>query len=218
MANYQQRVSDTFNERMRLIRFRRRKESTRFRDEFRIVPRWLVWTIFVLFIIAQAGLLIANFGFHAPFGTGGPLDGAPDEIKNSQVLTALVMAGMLTAAAIPLAAFLFFLGYIYRDAKRRGMNAQLWTLLVLILSPAWLATGFVIYFMVREPLPYNCPQCAAVVGPRFNFCPNCKNNLQPYCPQCKREVLETDKFCPNCANELAAPPAAETPGRIDAGG
>ena len=36
-----------------------------------------------------------------------------------------------------LSLFLFILGYVYRDAKRRGMNPALWTILVLILSPGY---------------------------------------------------------------------------------
>src|SRR4029077_12237141 len=64
--------------------------------------------------------------------------------------------------------------------------------------------GFILYFQVREPLPYPCPRCSTMVGARFNFCPNCKCNLHPSCPNCKREVAETDKFCPYCAQDLTA--------------
>jgi RNA polymerase subunit RPABC4/transcription elongation factor Spt4 len=114
--------------------------------------------------------------------------------------------------ALPLAAFLFLLGYVFRDAQRRGMRAGLWLLLILVLSPAYLAIGFLLYFFMREPLPYACPQCGTTVGPRFNFCPNCKNNLHPACPQCKQEVAETDKYCPNCSCELKnSVPASTSP-------
>src|SRR5260370_31529614 len=44
---------NSFNERMRLIRFRRKKENLRFWNEFKLVPGWLVWTVVVLFLIAQ---------------------------------------------------------------------------------------------------------------------------------------------------------------------
>ena len=56
--------------------------------------------------------------------------------------------------------------------------------------------------LVREPLPYNCPQCSAVVSARFNYCPACKFNLRPACSNCRREVRLTDRFCPHCAQEL----------------
>src|SRR5262249_10534931 len=93
-------------------------------------------------------------------------------------------------------------GYVYRDARRRGMNAVLWTLLVIILLPAWLLLGFVIYFLVREPLPYHCTQCGAMVSARFNYCPNCKYHLRPACSHCQREVGEFDPYCPHCGNDI----------------
>jgi hypothetical protein len=120
------------------------------------------------------------------------------------VLQSLALAGISTGVALALASWIFLVAYVNRDAKRRGMSAGLWTLLVVVLSPAYLLVGFIIYFLMREPLPYNCPQCGTTVGPRFNYCPSCKCNLHPACPQCKREVVETDKYCPYCAQELAA--------------
>jgi hypothetical protein len=115
----------------------------------------------------------------------------------------LAVAGLVTAASIPIAAFLFLVAYINRDAARRGMNSTLWTVLVLILMPAYFVTGFIIYFLLREPLPYNCPQCNAVVSARYNYCPGCKFNLRPACPACRREVRLDDRYCPHCAQELA---------------
>jgi hypothetical protein len=91
------------------------------------------------------------------------------------------------------------------------MNSALWTLFVLLMLPTSVGIiGLIIYLLVREPLPYPCPRCDKPVGPRFNFCPNCKCNLFPCCPNCKREIAETDKFCPYCAAELkpAEPPEA----------
>jgi hypothetical protein len=107
------------------------------------------------------------------------------------------------------ASLIFMIAYVNRDAARRGMNSALWTLLAIVFLPAWLFIGFVIYFLVREPLPYPCPQCNSAVSARFNFCPNCKCNLHPACPQCKNEVGELDKFCPHCGNDLKAPAQLE---------
>jgi RNA polymerase subunit RPABC4/transcription elongation factor Spt4 len=82
------------------------------------------------------------------------------------------------------------------------MNSAMWTLLVLIFIPNTFILGFVIYLLMREPLPYPCPQCSNTVGARFNFCPNCKCNLHPSCSQCKHEIAESDKFCPLCGNDV----------------
>jgi hypothetical protein len=197
-------VSSTFSEKLRRIRFRRTREKTRFRDELRIIPKWLIVMVIVLFIATQAGFLIANVVFHALSDPPGQIFPYPTH----PALSLISVASLITAASIPLAALLLGFGYVNRDAKRRGMNSALWTILVVVLSQS-LALGFFIYFLMREPLPYNCPQCGATVGARFNYCPNCKCNLQPTCPQCKREVGETDKFCPYCACEL-------TPGTVAA--
>jgi Double zinc ribbon len=199
-------ANSTFSEKLRRIRFRRTREKTRFRDELRIIPKWLIVMVIVLFIGSQAGFLIANVVFHALSDPPGQIFPYPTH----PALSVLSIAGLITAASIPLAALFLAFGYVNRDAKRRGMNSALWTILVVVLSPGWLALGFFIYFLMREPLPYNCPQCGATVGARFNYCPNCKCNLRPSCPQCKREVGETDKFCPYCACELT--PGAIAPG------
>ena len=195
-----QGVSSAWNERMRMIRLRRKKERPRFREELRIVPRWLKILCLVLYLLALGvAVTIVNV---AP-------DARLPEFRDNPAAATLAMIGMVTGIAIAFSAFLFVLGYVYRDARRRNMNAPLWTLLVLVLAPSSLIIGLVIYLLVREPLPYPCPRCGALVGPRFNFCSNCKCNLHPSCPSCKQEIVETDRFCPNCAYELN--PGRETP-------
>lgn len=202
MSDYQQKVSGSFNERMRLIRLRRKKENLRFWEEFRIVPRGLIWTIVFLFVVAQTIAFLVNrwYFIHDPRNVFAP------DVRDVPVLSYLALAGVVTLVALVTASFSFLIGYVNRDSKRRGMNSALWTLLVIVLLPAWTFIGFLIYFLMREPMPYDCPQCGKSVGARFNFCPNCKCNLHPSCPNCKHEVVETDKFCPYCAQDLAAHP------------
>jgi hypothetical protein len=212
MSDYSQKVSSSLNERMRLIRVRRKKENLRFWDEFRIIPRWVIALVIVLFFIAQGIALAVNLT--AP-GRGDQI--FPPELQNNPALASLALAGIISLISIFFAAFIFLTAYVNRDAARRGMNSFLWTVLILIFLPTWGLIGLVIYFLMREPLPYPCPQCGTSVSARFNFCPNCKCNLQPSCPQCKREVAELDKFCPYCGNDLtpgAAPgltPQASNP-------
>jgi hypothetical protein len=197
MSDYQQKVSGPLNERMRLIRLRRKKEKLYFWQEFRIVPKGLIWIVIALFFVAQ---VIAYSVNHWNFVHYGEI--VPPELHDDPTLAYLAIAGIVTGASLFMSIFIFLIGYVNRDAKRRGMNSTLWTLLVIVLLPAWTFVGFLIYFLMREPLPYDCPQCGKAVGARFNFCPNCKCNLHPSCPNCKREVVETDKFCPYCAQEL----------------
>jgi hypothetical protein len=208
MSDYQQKVSGSFNERMRLIRLRRKKENLHFWSEFKLVPTWLRWTVALLFVVAQAAALLVNL-----HGLPSHDDIFPPNLKYDPVLASLALAGIITVVSVFMASIIFLIAYVNRDSKRREMNAAMWTLLVILLLPAWGFIGFVIYFLMREPLPYPCPQCGKSVGARFNFCPNCKCNLHPSCPNCKREVVETDKFCPYCAYELgtAVPSTAEAP-------
>ena len=204
MADYSQKVTSSFNERMRLMRVRRKRERIRFWDEFRIIPRWVIGLVTVLFLIAQGIALLVNLS--AP-ERGDQI--FPPELQNHPVLASLALAGIITLVSIFFATFIFMTAYVNRDASRRGMNAALWTILILIFLPTWGLIGLVIYFLVREPLPYPCPQCSASVSARFNFCPNCKCNLQPSCPQCKREVAELDKFCPFCGTDLGPSASGE---------
>lgn len=205
MADYQQKVTGSFNERMRLIKLRRKKENLRFWGEFRIIPKGLIWTVVALFLIAQGIAFVVNHWNATNYG-----EIFPYELHDTPLLADLALAGIVTLMSLFMATFIFLIAYVNRDAKRRGMNSALWTLLVLILFPSSIFLGFLIYFLMREPLPYPCPQCSTLVGARFNFCPNCKCNLHPSCPNCKREVVETDKYCPYCAHELGASASPES--------
>src|SRR6266852_4691625 len=177
--NGTEQVSGAWNERMRLIRLRRKKEKSRFVDEFRLVPRWLIALVVVVFVVAQVVAVFVNLSLLA---TGGET-WAP-ELRNNPVASTAGLTGIITLGSAFMAAYIFLIAYVNRDAKRRGMMSGLWTLLVLILSWPFMAIGFIIYFLMREPLPYPCPQC-------------------------KREVVESDKFCPYCGNDLKTSVGAE---------
>jgi hypothetical protein len=131
------------------------------------------------------------------------------EIDNDPGAAGAALFGIITAVSLVFAVIVFLTAYVNKDAKRRGMHSALWTFLIIVLMPGYLILGFIIYLLMREPLPYNCPQCGTTVGARFNFCPNCKCNLHPACPQCKREVAETDKFCAFCGQDLQPVAPAE---------
>jgi ABC-type Fe3+ transport system permease subunit len=207
MADETQSIKDSINEKMRLIRFRRRRENLRFWNEFKLVPRWLVWTMAVVFLIAQViGQTVLHFQLLNHQEVFGP------ELDRDPAAAGAALFAIITGASLLFAIVVFMIGYVNQDAKRRGMSSALWTFLVIVLLPSSLVVGFVIYFLMREPLPYQCPQCSTTVGARFNFCPNCKCNLHPLCPNCKREVGEADKYCAYCGQELTAKiPARELP-------
>ena len=98
--------------------------------------------------------------------------------------------------------------YVYRDAKRRGMNAMAWTLIAVV-APALI--GFIIYLLVRGNSPdLQCPQCAEPVTEQYVICPHCGAKLRPACPNCSFPVEVDWKVCPKCATPLEGmemPPA-----------
>jgi hypothetical protein len=195
--------STSWRERSRLIRFRRRKEHLKFSEELKLIPHTLINIMIVVLVLAQAVTLTLCYN-NIPDGEKWP---PVEALGRNMGMTAV--AGIVLAIWIPLACIVFLTGYVYVDAKRREMNAAVWVFLVLVMLPAWIGIGFVLYFIAREPLPYHCPRCGATVTARFNYCPGCKYCLHPVCGHCQREVGEMDKFCPHCGATLGGPSAPE---------
>jgi Double zinc ribbon/Phospholipase_D-nuclease N-terminal len=180
-------------EKMRAINYRMTREKFRFRDELRLIPRWLVGLVLVLFVVAPViSQVVINVGERL----------WPDW---TPTLNGLALAGIVTGVSLVLAVVILLIAYVNRDAQRRGMRVTLWTLLVIFIPDG---IGFILYFLLREPVQFNCPQCGTAVSARFNFCPSCKYNLRPACPQCGREVHAEDRYCPQCAYDLTAGPNA----------
>jgi len=101
-----------WNERMRLIRFRRKHERTRFREELRIIPKWLVWTciaLYVLALIIGLSVNLHNFGTH---------DGVfpDDSLRNQPFLSCLGLGGVITAVAFVFSVLFLELGFVHLDA------------------------------------------------------------------------------------------------------
>lgn len=94
-----------------------------------------------------------------------------------------------------------FIGiYVYRDAKMRGMEAALWTLLA-VLIPGFI--GFIIYLVVRIKYSrYCCAQCGAIVEESYTVCPQCGVNLHAACPSCGQTVYSNWNVCAHCGASL----------------
>ncbi len=159
------------------------QERARVSEEFKLIPWWAI--ILALAILACFVTLLPVYGFRHPTGPRPPLP--------VRYLIAVVAGSVLAFAML-------MVGYVNRDAKRRGMNVALWTLLCFLPN----AIGFILYFLLRHPLQINCPQCGTTLRQNFNFCPQCKYNLHPACPQCQHALEPGDKYCPYCAHELAS--------------
>ena len=151
------------------------------RQEMRVIPGWAYALALAVFI----GLQLLFHGFIWP-----------NEDNPPGVAFAVLLP--LFIGLIP--AFLALLvGYVNRDAGRRGMSRLLWTLIVIFVPNG---IGFILYFVLRNPVQAACPKCGTVVDPRVNYCPRCRHNFRPTCPQCKSAVRPGDAFCANCGSAL----------------
>ena len=91
--------------------------------------------------------------------------------------------------------------YVYQDARRRGMNALLWTL-VAVAAPALI--GLIVYLLIRGNYSdLRCPKCDTLVKEQFVVCPKCGTKLRLSCPNCAMPVELDWKVCPKCTQPLA---------------
>jgi uncharacterized Zn-finger protein len=91
--------------------------------------------------------------------------------------------------------------YVYQDARRRGMNALLWTL-VAVAAPALI--GLIVYLLIRGNYSdLRCPKCDTLVKEQFVVCPKCGTKLRLSCPNCAMPVEPDWKVCPKCTQPLA---------------
>jgi RNA polymerase subunit RPABC4/transcription elongation factor Spt4 len=148
--------------------------------EIKIVPWWAWMLAVIAFVAAQ---IVFN-------GVMGRHPGAPPAWGRA-------VLGLL--AGIGGGCLLLLIGYINRDAKRRGMSPVLWTIMAVIIPNA---LGIILFFLLRQPLGIACPHCGNAVQAGFNFCPRCSYKLSPNCPQCQRLVGVNDVYCPYCGSSL----------------
>lgn len=152
-------------------------------SELKIVPGW-AWVLAGVCFIAAQWFFNIPLAHHAspPPAWARPLLG--------------LLAGVVGGC------YLLLIGYINRDAKRRGMSPVLWTIMAILIPNA---LGIILYFLLRQPLRGTCPQCGFAIQSGFNFCPRCSYKLSPSCPQCQRVVSLNDVYCPYCGTSLPNP-------------
>jgi hypothetical protein len=152
-----------------------------FLDELRIIPR-IVWPIALLVGGASSYLM-----FHY----------APNNPNISKWST-IAIVGFAFWLLFTIASVLL-IGYVYADARRRGMRYVMWTLLAIFVYGG---IGFILYFVLRSPQMVQCPKCGAQGRSGFIFCPQCGAELAASCSRCKRAVEPDWKRCVYCGIEL----------------
>src|SRR5215510_14347287 len=138
-----------------------RRERSGIKQEIAIIPVWAYVLAAIVFVVIP----ICFFGFVWPRG-------ARPQSQFFQLVLPFIPATFL-------AFMVLMIGYVNRDAGRRGMSRTLWTLIVIFVPNA---IGFILYFLLRNPIRTQCPKCGSMVDPRANYCPNCRHNFHPTCP------------------------------------
>jgi predicted RNA-binding Zn-ribbon protein involved in translation (DUF1610 family) len=100
---------------------------------------------------------------------------------------------------ILLGALTLLIGYVYGDARRRGMRYVLWTLLAIFIPDG---IGVILYFILRDPMPTYCSKCGASTKQGHAFCPACGASLLPACSQCHRAGQPGWSHCAWCGAKL----------------
>jgi hypothetical protein len=98
-----------------------------------------------------------------------------------------------------MAGYTVLVGYVYGDARRRGMRYVMWTLLAIFIPNG---IGVILYFILRDPMPSYCSKCGASNKQGHAFCPACGANVLPACPQCQRAGQPGWSHCAWCGAKL----------------
>lgn len=171
------------------------ENKSTFRTELSVIPEFGWFLAFALGICSVIAIFFAatnNRGLH-----------------HSSVPKPMVPVLVLLCGAF-VVCWVLLLTYVNRDAKRREMSPTLWTLICLFVPNL---IGFILYFMLRKPLPTQCPGCGFTVNESFRFCPRCHYALAPMCVSCGQPVRSDYACCPYCgqATTQAGTPASANP-------
>ncbi len=124
-----------------------------------IVPQAVKrWALIIAGCVVLSGLAL---GYHAANQAGSLGAGV-------RTMSIFSVAGLFGGMAI--AAWLVCLGFVYADARRRAMRPVLWVL-VAALFPHLL--GFLLYFVLRQPIASPCAHCGQAIPLNQQFCSSC---------------------------------------------
>ena len=150
-------------------------------------------------LIPRTAWMVANCAWLAFFLLMMLLPFQMDPKARFWPLPAKLVLAMLPG--IPLFILVLLIGYVYADARRRGMRYVMWTLLAIFIPNA---IGIVLYFILRDPIPVPCAQCGGPLRPGQAFCPRCGAATAHACPQCRRAVEPGWSHCASCGVALKA--------------
>ena len=173
---------------------------SRFDQEWALVPaaaRWLAGFAALAFAVVMAAVFLLP-----AFGSGDP--------KALYVLGGMFLLTLL--GAFPIALYVLLIGYVFGDARRRGMNALLWTLLAVFIPSA---VGVILYFILRDPVPFACPSCGMLARKGHAFCASCGAGVRPACAQCRQPIEPNVAELPELRRRAGPRRSAASAGLID---
>ena len=106
---------------------------------------------------------------------------------------------LLGVSPVLLGGYVLLVGFVYQDAKRRGMRHVMWTWLAILVPNG---IGIVLYFLLREPIPVFCSACGAPAQRGFAFCSRCGIGMAPACTKCQKVCQTGWSHCPYCGTGL----------------
>jgi len=109
------------------------------------------------------------------------------------VVMAPVFVGLIFAA------YVVAVGYVYGDARRRGMRHVMWTLLAIFVPNG---IGIILYFILRDPMPVFCSRCGHPMHAGFAFCPGCGCTILPACQGCHKTLSPGWTHCAWCGRTV----------------
>jgi hypothetical protein len=168
---------------------------TRFEREWALVPAGARW-IAVLVALAFAALMAAVFLLPVI---------AEHEYKALLFVFPLFLMTLIGPAMMGV--YVLLVGYVYGDARRRGMNQVMWTLLAIFVPSA---VGVILYFLLRDPVPVPCPSCGTPAKKGHAYCAGCGAAVRPACPQCRQPTEPGWRNCARCGAAIV-PAAAASP-------
>jgi hypothetical protein len=157
--------------------------NPQFRDQARLIP----WWSYVLAIGFFVGIQLV---IHMMLLPGDP---------RPRPLALTTVWGLLLGMF--LAFYMLMIGFVMRDARKRGMNPTIWLFILVSLLPS--GVGFIVYFLLRQPVAMRCPQCATPISADSNYCTRCQHQLRAVCPECRHSLRPGDIYCGECGTATA---------------
>jgi Double zinc ribbon len=168
---------------------------SRFEREWAIVPtgaRWTALLVSLAILCCTATFLLAP-GFAQ---------------RDTPLLVRLPLLFVSLVGVALVGGYVLLVGYVCGDARRRGMNSVLWTLLAIFIPNA---IGIILYFILRDPVAVPCPACGTPAKKGHAYCAGCGAAVRAACPQCHQPVEPGARNCTRCGAPFPPPSSVPAP-------